>query len=116
VKETDRIAAVAQNLRAMGVTVEEFEDGMAITGGAKLRGATLPSFGDHRIAMSFAIAGLFASGETIIEDVECVATSYPGFEETLNRVRSGKALPRKSSIERGSVGSSIRRQRSENTL
>lgn len=86
VKETDRIAAVAANLRAMGVPVEEFENGMRITGGAKLRGARLPSYGDHRIAMAFAIAGLFAEGETVIEDVGCVATSYPGFEDALKLV------------------------------
>lgn len=89
VKETDRIAAVAGNLRAMGVTVEETEDGMKIQGGAKLKGARLKSFGDHRIAMAFAIAGLFASGETIIEDVECVQTSYPGFNDTLRVIQRG---------------------------
>ena len=68
-KETDRIAAIAANLRAMGVEVHEADDGMTIYGGGGLNGATLPSFGDHRIAMAFAIAGLFASGSTIIEDV-----------------------------------------------
>jgi 3-phosphoshikimate 1-carboxyvinyltransferase len=68
----------------MGVTVEEFPDGMAVTGGAKLIGATLPCHGDHRIAMAFAIAGLFAEGETIIEDTACVNTSYPGFAEALS--------------------------------
>ncbi len=86
VKETDRIAAVANNLRAMGVTVDEFDDGMTIHGGSKLNGATLPSYGDHRIAMSFAIAGLFADGETVIEDTDCITTSYPGFEEALKLV------------------------------
>lgn len=83
VKETDRIAALSRNLQAMGVPVEEAPDGMTIQGGARLKGARLPSFGDHRIAMSFAVAGLFASGTTIIEDTGCVATSYPGFEKTL---------------------------------
>ncbi len=86
VKETDRIAAVAKNLRAMGVTVDEFKDGMTIHGGSKLKGATISSFGDHRIAMSFAIAGLFADGETVIEDTACIGTSYPGFEEALKLV------------------------------
>lgn len=86
VKETDRLAALASNLRAMGVPVEEQPDGLIIQGGKPLKGATLPSFGDHRIAMAFAIAGLFASGETVIENTECIATSYPGFEETLARV------------------------------
>jgi 3-phosphoshikimate 1-carboxyvinyltransferase len=83
VKETDRIAAVAGNLRAMGVPVVETEDGMEIEGGHVLRGARLQCFGDHRIAMAFAIAGLFAEGETVIEQVECVATSYPSFGATL---------------------------------
>ncbi len=93
VKETDRIAAVATNLRAMGVEVEERDDGMRITGGATLRGAKLDSFGDHRIAMAFAIAGLFAEGETTIDNVECVQTSYPGFAETLEAIRSSKGRP-----------------------
>ncbi len=86
VKETDRISAVATNLRAMGANVIETEDGMEIHGGAPLKGAKLQSFGDHRIAMAFAIAGLFAEGETIIDGVECVATSYPSFHETLELV------------------------------
>jgi 3-phosphoshikimate 1-carboxyvinyltransferase len=87
VKESDRIAAIVDNLRAMGAEVEDFEDGMKITGGRKLTGARLSSHGDHRIAMAFAIAGLHASGETIIEDTDCIATSYPGFEDTLAAVR-----------------------------
>lgn len=86
VKETDRIAAVAGNLRAMGATVTETEDGMEIEGGAPLHGATLQCFHDHRIAMAFAIAGLFASGETVIEHVECVETSYPTFAATLGTI------------------------------
>lgn len=86
VKETDRIAAVATNLRAMGAMVEEREDGLEIQGGATLRGARLDSYGDHRVAMAFAIAGLFAEGETVINGVECVQTSYPGFYETLEKV------------------------------
>ena len=86
VKETDRLAAIATNLKAMGVEVSEREDGLEILGGAPLRGARLQSFGDHRIAMAFAIAGLFAEGETIIEDIDCVATSYPNFYETLERI------------------------------
>ena len=92
VKETDRIAAVAGNLRAMGVRVEEFPDGMAITGGSPLKGARLPSHGDHRIAMAFAVAGLFASGETVIEDTACVNTSYPGFADVLRRIQKGERI------------------------
>lgn len=93
VKETDRIAAVASNLRLMGVEVAEFDDGMEITGGAKLHGATLPSYGDHRIAMAFAIAGLFAEGTTLIEGTECIATSYPSFERHLNLFLQGETAP-----------------------
>jgi 3-phosphoshikimate 1-carboxyvinyltransferase len=86
VKETDRLAAIATNLRAMGVTVNENPDGLEIFGGTPLKGARLSSYGDHRIAMAFAIAGLFAEGVTTIDGVECVATSYPGFYETLQRL------------------------------
>ena len=87
VKETDRITAlVTANLKAMGAQVEEYHDGLVITGGQPLHGARLPSFGDHRIAMAFAVAGLFAEGETIIEDTACIETSYPGFAETLETI------------------------------
>ncbi len=86
VKETDRIAAMANNLRAFGVTVDEFKDGMAIKGGSPIHGARVKCYGDHRIAMACAILGLFAQGETIIEDVDCIATSYPTFEEDLRNV------------------------------
>lgn len=86
VKETDRLAAIATNLRAMGAEVTENEDGLEIFGGAPLKGTKLQSFGDHRIAMAFAIAGMFAEGETTIEDVDCVATSYPGFDKTLEQM------------------------------
>lgn len=96
VKESDRIAAIAGNLRAMGAEVEEFEDGMKIIGGRKLKGARLPSLGDHRIAMAFAIAGLHATGETIIEDTACVQTSYPGFEKTLAAIVKGTRLLRRN--------------------
>jgi 3-phosphoshikimate 1-carboxyvinyltransferase len=94
-KETDRLAAIATNLKAMGVEVTEQEDGLEIIGGAPLRGARLQSFGDHRIAMAFAIAGLFAEGETVIEDIDCVATSYPNFYETLEHIMKP---PRESQI------------------
>ena len=83
VKESDRIATTAGNLRAMGANVEERADGMAVTGGAPLHGATLQSFDDHRIAMSFLVAGLAAQGETTLEGCGNIGTSYPGFEETL---------------------------------
>jgi len=86
VKETDRIEAMAHNLRAFGVEVEEHEDGMTVHGGATLRGARVTSRGDHRIAMACAILGMFSRGETIIEDTACIATSYPTFQDDLPRI------------------------------
>ncbi|MCE0497867.1 MAG: 3-phosphoshikimate 1-carboxyvinyltransferase [Methylacidiphilales bacterium] len=86
VKETDRIAAMAKNLRAFGVPVDEHDDGMTIHGGAPINAAKVGSFGDHRIAMSCAILGLFAKGETVIEDTNCIATSYPTFREDLVKI------------------------------
>jgi 3-phosphoshikimate 1-carboxyvinyltransferase len=83
VKESDRIQAVATNLRCMGAAVEEFEDGMRIPGGQTLHGAELDSFGDHRIAMAFAVAALRADGETLIRGAESAAISYPAFFEAL---------------------------------
>ncbi|BCX49559.1 3-phosphoshikimate 1-carboxyvinyltransferase [Haloferula helveola] len=89
VKETDRVATTVENLRAMGGVVEEFEDGMEVEGGAPLKGAEVRSYGDHRIAMAFAIAGLFADGETRVLDTACVNTSYPGFSHHLDAVLRG---------------------------
>jgi 3-phosphoshikimate 1-carboxyvinyltransferase len=88
VKETDRIAAMATNLRAFGVAVTEHDDGMTVHGAGNegLTGAKVTSFGDHRIAMSCAILGLFAKGETTISDTACIATSYPTFHDDLNKV------------------------------
>ena len=88
VKETDRLNALTINLRAMGAQVDEYADGLIITGGHALHGARVSSFGDHRIAMAMAIAGLFAEGETIVEGCECIETSYPGFVETLETILS----------------------------
>lgn len=90
VKESDRIATTADNLRRLGVPVQEFIDGMEISGGETLKGARLDSMGDHRIAMAFAIAGLFATGETVINDVDCVNTSYPGFGDELLQLSSSQ--------------------------
>jgi 3-phosphoshikimate 1-carboxyvinyltransferase len=86
VKECDRIAAVVQNLRAMGAEVEEFPDGMRIPGRQNLHGAEVESFDDHRIAMAFAIAGLRAEGDTTIKGAESVAVSFPEFFEALRKV------------------------------
>ena len=80
VKESDRIATTVANLRAMGARVEEFEDGLRVEGPARLRGARLQAYGDHRIAMAFAVAALAAEGETEIEGAEeCVGVSFPEF-------------------------------------
>jgi 3-phosphoshikimate 1-carboxyvinyltransferase len=86
VKESDRIAAVSTNLRLMGGEVEEREDGLKIPGGQTLHGAELDSFGDHRIAMAFAIAGLRAEGETLIRGAESAAISYPAFFTALEEI------------------------------
>ena len=86
VKESDRIAAIAANLRAMGAQVEERDDGLKIPGGQTLRGAEIDSLGDHRIAMAFAVAALRAEGETRIRGAEAAVISYPGFFDVLERV------------------------------
>jgi 3-phosphoshikimate 1-carboxyvinyltransferase len=86
VKESDRIATTAQNLRAMGAEVEEFDDGLRVGGGARLRGAKIDPRGDHRIAMAFAVAALLADGETEITNAACVAVSFPEFFELLESV------------------------------
>ncbi|MHB8846017.1 MAG: 3-phosphoshikimate 1-carboxyvinyltransferase [Nitrospirota bacterium] len=80
VKESDRIAAIAAELRKLGAEVRELSDGMEITGRERLTGAVCNSHGDHRIAMSMAMAGLAASGETIVQDTAWIETSFPGFE------------------------------------
>jgi 3-phosphoshikimate 1-carboxyvinyltransferase len=83
IKESDRIASVASNLRRMGAQVEEREDGLKIPGNQTLHGADVDSHGDHRIAMAFAVAALRADGETQIRGAESAAISYPAFFETL---------------------------------
>ena len=84
VKESDRITTTAANLRAMGAKVEEFEDGLRVSGATQLHGATIDPRGDHRIAMAFAVAGLLAEGETEIKGANCVAVSFPEFFELLD--------------------------------
>jgi 3-phosphoshikimate 1-carboxyvinyltransferase len=86
VKESDRIAAVCANLRAMGAVVEEFEDGLRVKGSQKLHGAEIDTHDDHRIAMAFAVAALRAEGETVIHGAECAAISFPEFFQTLDKV------------------------------
>lgn len=86
VKESDRIKTVVENLRRMGANVEEFPDGLRVEK-SKLKGAAIDAFHDHRIAMAFAIAGLFATGETEIIGAEWASVSFPAFFETLERIR-----------------------------
>jgi 3-phosphoshikimate 1-carboxyvinyltransferase len=86
VKESDRIAAIAVNLRLMGAEVEEREDGLRIPGGQSLHGAELDSFGDHRIAMAFSIGALRAQGESLIRGAQAAAISYPAFFATLEEL------------------------------
>jgi 3-phosphoshikimate 1-carboxyvinyltransferase len=86
VKESDRIALTAKNLRAMGAEVEEFEDGLDVPGGQTLHGATIDSGGDHRIAMAFSVAALRAEGETLIQGADSAAISFPEFFELLDQV------------------------------
>jgi 3-phosphoshikimate 1-carboxyvinyltransferase len=82
VKESDRLAVMAEGLGRVGVPNELLPDGIRIAGGRRLQGAAVDSYGDHRIAMSFAVASLLADGELTIADVENVATSFPGFVAT----------------------------------
>ena len=86
VKESDRLTAVAENLRRMGAEVEEFPDGLRVVGRQKLRGAEIDPHADHRIAMAFAIGALVAEGTTVIKDSSCVDISFPDFFATLARV------------------------------
>ena len=85
IKESDRIKTTASELRKLGAKIEELDDGLKITGPTQLKGTTVQSYGDHRIAMAMAIAGLIAEGETFIEDTECIETSFPGFSDILKR-------------------------------
>jgi 3-phosphoshikimate 1-carboxyvinyltransferase len=82
VKESDRLAVMAEGLARVGVPHELAPDGIRIEGGRRLSGAEIDSHGDHRIAMAFTVASLLADGELVIRDVENVGTSFPGFVET----------------------------------
>lgn len=86
VKESNRIQSIVENLRAMGVAVEEYPDGMSIPGRQSLRGGLVDSHGDHRIAMAFSIAGLVADQPTVIGNADCVSVSFPGFYDLLARL------------------------------
>lgn len=84
VKETDRIATVAAELKTLGAHVEEYPDGFAIDGPIELHSAPVWSHGDHRLAMALAVAGLVASGPVLVEEAECISDSFPGFERVLH--------------------------------
>jgi 3-phosphoshikimate 1-carboxyvinyltransferase len=96
-KESDRIGTMTEGLRRLGAQIEEKEDGMTIRGGRPLEAASVKTYGDHRVAMSLAIAGLSTRGGIQMDDVACVDTSFPGFFELLHRVCS-------RSISRESIG------------
>jgi 3-phosphoshikimate 1-carboxyvinyltransferase len=83
VKETDRIGAVAQELSKMGARIDEHPDGMSIHGPVRLHGAVVETHHDHRLAMSLAVAGLIADGETVVQDAGFIDDSFPGFVETM---------------------------------
>ncbi|HEU5188863.1 MAG TPA: 3-phosphoshikimate 1-carboxyvinyltransferase [Methylomirabilota bacterium] len=91
VKESDRIRAIAAELGRMGARITERPDGLRIEGGTRLRGAVVSSGGDHRMAMSLVIAGLLADGETVVEDTDCIATSFPGFLTAVNDLAGSPA-------------------------
>jgi shikimate dehydrogenase len=105
VKESDRIEAIATNLRAMGADVEVLDDGFRITGPQPLHGAAIATYGDHRIAMACAVAALGAATPTTIDDAACVAISYPGFFPTL-RYLTGDP------VRAGVLGASLAHSRS----
>ena len=83
VKETDRIATTVHELRCLGAEIEPHPGGFAVRGPTPLEGATVHSHGDHRLAMALVVAGLMARGETVVQDVACIADSFPGFASTL---------------------------------
>jgi 3-phosphoshikimate 1-carboxyvinyltransferase len=86
VKETDRIATTVEELRRMGAEIEARPDGFAVRGPTPLRGTEVHSHGDHRLGMALAVAGLIASGETLVRSADCIADSFPGFAATLARM------------------------------
>jgi len=88
VKETDRLAVMARQLKAMGAEIEEQEDGVTIRGGHPLKGAGLDSETDHRVAMSLAVAAMLAKGDSTLARSEAAAVSYPTFWEELERLRN----------------------------
>jgi 3-phosphoshikimate 1-carboxyvinyltransferase len=86
VKEVDRISVLAEELRRLGTSIIEQEDGFQVQGPVRLRGGEVDSHGDHRLGMALAIAGLVAKEPVIIQDAGCIADSFPGFVETMRRL------------------------------
>jgi 3-phosphoshikimate 1-carboxyvinyltransferase len=86
VKESDRIATVVTELRALGARIEPRPDGVVVEGPTPLRGAMVDSHGDHRLAMALAVAGLVAEGEVVVKNVECIDDSFPGFAGLLRKM------------------------------
>lgn len=87
VKESDRIKTISTELKRLGAKIKEKDDGMIINGGTSFKGAVCESYGDHRVAMSLAIAGLMSKGGVTIGDAQCIETSFPGFEALLQKLR-----------------------------
>jgi len=87
VKECDRIHAICKNLKSMGAEIEELDDGFIINGPTNLKGATIETFHDHRIAMAFTIAGLIAEGGVVLDHPECASISYPEFYDVLESLK-----------------------------
>ena len=88
VKESDRIKSTVENLKALGADAEELPDGMVIKGKSKLKGGKVRTYGDHRVAMTFAIASLITEGPVELDDAKCVVTSYPTFFQDLKKLLS----------------------------
>jgi 3-phosphoshikimate 1-carboxyvinyltransferase len=93
VKEVDRLAALVQELRRFGVQIEQYSDGLTLQGSAALSGCHCDSWGDHRMAMALAVAGLAAEGSTTISDPSCVSSSFPDFWTRLDTILPGAAIP-----------------------
>ena len=85
-KESDRIAAMTEGLRSLGAKIDEQDDGMTIHGGRQLKGGAVRSFADHRVAMSFAVAGLVSDGGVEIDDPDCASISFPTFFDLLEQI------------------------------
>lgn len=93
VKEVDRLAALVQELRRFGVQIEQHPDGLTLQGSASLSGCHCDSWGDHRMAMALAVAGLAAKGSTTISDPSCVSSSFPDFWDRLDTILPGASIP-----------------------